>query len=300
MRACVEDFSVHIHSHGCGTAVAALRTEWVVSGVVDVVASPMDRSTGVLAWYQGGKPAAGYSLGKRGAGEQTSYNLFPNAITNACSIGKYLQDTLGNLFISGDSEYCTGQGLLMEAGANNDLFIKANFEVNGSDISCGGYCSEFHGCDSTTATFGPTAKFVELFGGNWDALSILSGALLTGLNGVRYSRGLGAATLTDAGTKTRPNSVIDMANQTVGNAKKGVTALTVTTPSFTYTNNTGNVVGLHVVGGTVGSMTLFESGQSMVQPTPGATTGVVVMIQPAGQVNISSSVAPTAKLITGY
>lgn len=110
----------------CGTSSAALRIEWVVGGIIAFCATPMEKSTGVLAWYKGGEPGAGLSLGQRGVGEQTCFNLFPNSITNACSIGKYLQSALGNLFVGDDSEYCTGAGVLAEAGALNDIFVKHN------------------------------------------------------------------------------------------------------------------------------------------------------------------------------
>jgi hypothetical protein len=304
MRAIVEDFGVHVHCHGCGTAAAALRTEWVVSGVIDVVATPMDRSTGALAWYQGGKPAAGWSLGQRNAGEQTCYNIFLNGITNACSIGKYFQNTLGNLILGGDTEYSTGQGILTEAGALNDLFLKHNFEVNGLDLSANGYCMEFVGCDSVNIIIGPASKFIQFRGGNHDAININTGALNTVLDGVKYSRGLGASTITDNGTKTRRSNCVNMSTGKVENQPKSVTALTVTMGTWTYTNDTGNVVGIHTVGGTFGAATLYEAGQAMVLPLPAGTGGTqnsVAFIQPEGQYQLTQVTAlPTVKLIKGY
>ncbi len=145
---------VHANVFGCGTSQAALRTEWAVLAQFNLNITPGDLTTGTFAWFGGGVPAAGISLGQRLAGEQTSYCYFPNLVTNACGVGIYLDSTLGNNIEHGDSEYSSAVGLLTTVNALKDKITGMNFEVNPTDISCLGNGIVFDRCHAVNMVFG--------------------------------------------------------------------------------------------------------------------------------------------------
>lgn len=296
VRAFVDDGSIHMRCWGCGTAAAALRSEWIVGLTMDFRAEPNDLTTGTLSWYLNGKPAAGISLGQRGVGEQTSYNLWLNCFTNACSVGKYLQNTLGNLFVGGDSEFNTTYGVLTEAGALNDRFIGANFEVNTTkDIAIAGHFLEMISCDSTTIDIGPAAQSVKLDGGNSDAIQIQAGANSTLITGVKYSRGLGGAVITNGDPSTRFRDNKNLTTGVIENKPKTTTAGVITASPITYTNTTGNPVQIYIAGGTAaaGSPIFTQNGNNLVLPYPMSPC----LVLPGNSFQFNYTVAPTTYFI---
>lgn len=293
--------NVNMRCYGCGTAAAALRSEWSVLVNFNFRVSPSDMSTGTEAWYQGGKPGAGYSLGQRGSGEQTSYCRFDFPFTAACAVGIYLDSTLGNVFIGGDSEYNTNQGLLTTANALNDLFIKTNFEQNAADISIGGKYIEMIGCDSVTAIIQNGAKNIQLKGGNWDAINVNAGAVDTFIGEVKYGRGLTGSVITDNGTRTRFSNNFNLATGHGENCPKSAAAITPTTGTYDYQNVTGNPVSISVVGGVVQAIAYKqESGGINNLASPGGAASGQYLILPLDSIRIVSTTVPTVIVYRGF
>jgi hypothetical protein len=296
VRAFVADGSIHMRCWGCGTAAAALRTEWIVGITMDFRAEPNDLTTGTLSWYLNGKPAAGISLGQRGAGEQTSYNLWLNCFTNACSVGKYLQNTLGNLFIGGDSEFNTTYGVLTESGALNDRFVGSNFEVNTTaDFALNGHFLEMISCDSANVIIAASAQSIKLDGGNYDAINVLAGANSTLITSVKYSRGLGGAVITNSDPSTRFRDNKNLTTGVIENKPKTTTAGVITASPIVYTNSTGNPVQIYISGGTAaaGSPIVTQNGNNLVLPYPMSP----VLVLPGNSFQFNYTVAPTTYFI---
>jgi hypothetical protein len=288
---------INVRCYGCGTAAAALRTEWAVLVNFNVRVGPGDMTTGTAQWYQGGKPGAGYSLGQRLTGEQTAYCRFDFPFVAACSVGIYLDSTLGNLFIGGDSEYNTNQGLLTTPNALNDLFIKTNFEVNGTDMNITGKYLEFIGCDSVSAVISSGAKNIQLKGGNWDAITIQSGALDTYIGDVKYGRGLSGNGIVDNGTRTRFANNFNLNTGKGENAPKGTAVITVGASPFDYTNTTGNPVVVTLAGGT--GLTISYVTESGAVNAIGSANGQFYLL-PSDKLRIAYTAAPTAIMYKGF
>ncbi|VVN70734.1 hypothetical protein [Pseudomonas fluorescens] len=278
--------------YGCGVTSAGLYTRGAVLNSFDVNVTN-DESGG---WYLGGKPMFGYMLADNGVPDtQTAYNTF-YASVQSCEYGIWLQSTLGNYFPSGDAEYCTETGIFAAVTALNDKFNGIDLEVNTNrDIDCGGQYIEFRGCDTTKVVFNSTAKNCQLVGGNHDAVQIIAGATDNLLSQIKYCRGLGAAVITDAGTRTRFKDNMNLKTGRSEDAPQRVVAVIVTLP-FSFANNTGNPIRFHMAGGTIGNVTLSQNGFTAVVPYPMAPLWML----PGETVTAIGTVAPPdAKYFVG-
>lgn len=163
-------------------------------------------------FYLSANPLTGISVTHGGnAAFQNSYCTFINTNVQGCQIGIYLDGTLGNLFIGGDSESNTIYGLQLTANALNNRFIGTDFEANTiNDIFVSGNFNEFNSIDSTSVVVGTGATANMFLGGNYDALTINAGAISNAVQLIKYSRGLGVPTFTDNGTGTRINSIYNI------------------------------------------------------------------------------------------
>ncbi|CAI8724286.1 hypothetical protein [Pseudomonas sp. IT-P4] len=280
--------------YGCGVTSSALYTRGAVLNTFDI--NVTNDETG--SWYLGGKPKFGYLLTDNGvANTQTAYNTF-YASVQSCEFGIWLQSTLGNYFPSGDAEFCSDTGVFAAATALNDKFNGTDLEVNANrDIDCSGQYIEFRSVDTNKiVVFNAASKNCQLVGGNHDAIQVINGATDNLISQVKYCRGLGAAVITDAGTRTRFKDNMNLKTGRSEDAPQKVVVVPVGVSPFTYTNETGNPVRFHAAGGTVSNMTMFQGAFSAVIPYPMAP----LYMLPGESVIITHSVAPPdAKYFVG-
>lgn len=279
--------------YGCGTDAIGLWTRSAVLVNFDVNITP-DETAG---WYMGAKPQFGYLLDGNGVADtQTSYCTFVTPSVQGCQYGIWLAETLGNVFLAGDSEYNDTTGVHLTNKALNNKFFGTDFEVNGSrDIDCYGHYNEFHACDSnTTAVINAGAKNNQLLGGNFDAVEVIAGALDTLISRIKYGRGLSGKVITDAGTRTRFRDNMNLATGKCEDAPKRTVTVTGTSP-VTYTNNTGNALRLTITGGTVTQLSLFASGAEILL----SNSTNIIPLSTGDSVVIQYSAAPTMLAVVG-
>lgn len=270
VRAFVGNGVVAANVHGCGTAARAFRSEWSVLVDYYLNVTPGDLSTGSLAWYLGGVPGSGISLGERLSGEQTAYCNFWNAKANACNVGIYLESTLGNNFWGGDAEFSAAVGVLTTVNALKDKFWGMNFEVNPTDISCLGNGVRFIGCDCVTMVFSNVSVNCKALMCLTDSINIVSGAVGTEVSNTSFSRGLSSSVITDNGTESRHSNNYNMTTNRFQNAPQSVIAPAVSFPGgvFTYVNNTGDTVLVQGTGGTISNVSVGSGGDIATIPYP--------------------------------
>ena len=189
---------------GAGTASAGIKTAWLVSTDIDVRCSVNEEG-----WYNSGsgvaKPAIGFDLDIRGAGEQTSYCNITNPDASGPGIGIQLSGTLGNNIWGGAFQSCSSYGLFASTGSSGDKFFGTDFEVNGAaDIYCvGGNRIRFHDCDTDAMViFGANSTDCGLIGGKHKSITIDLGARNARLEGCTYNRSNTGGTISDSGTGT--------------------------------------------------------------------------------------------------
>jgi len=258
VRAFVGNGGICANVHGCGTSARAFRSEWSVLIDYWLNITPGDLSTGSLAWYSGGVPAVGVSLGERLTGEQSAYNQFWNLKANGCNVGIFLESTLGNNFWGGDSEFSIAIGLLATVNALKDKLWGMNFEVNPTDISCNANGIRFIGCDALSFVFGATSVNCKMLGCLTDAITVVLGSVGTHIADTSFSRGLSSTVIVDAGTETRHSNNYNMTTNKFQNAPKVVLTPTVSFPGgvFTWINTTGDTVLVQGTGGTISNVSV--------------------------------------------
>lgn len=257
-RAFVGNGTIAANVHGCGTGARAFRSEWSVLIDLYLNITPGDLSTGSLAWYLGGVPAVGVSLGQRLPGEQTAYCQFWNLKATGCNVGIYLDSTLGNNFWGGDSEYSIATGLLTTVNALKDKFWGMNFEVNPNDVNCVGNGVRFIGCDAVAFTVGAAAVNCKFLDCLTDALTVVAGAVGTEIAHTSFSRGLSSTDITDAGTQSSHVSNYNMTTNKYQNAPRVVLTLPVTLP-INWKNTTGASVLVQLAGGTLSNVSIVAA-----------------------------------------
>lgn len=287
---------VNARIHGAGSAQAGFRAEGCILVVFGITVTSDDEG----AWYNGSQPLLGISLSQSAAIHQTSYCTFLNANVQGCQIGIYLDSALGNVFLGGDSEFNTIYGLQLTTLALNNKFYGMDLEVNTTqDVVCAGSYNEFI-VDTSSAGVTGGFRFVagsvgnKLLGGVHDQVAIDGG---TGnyIGGVVYGRNLsGNLSIVDNGTRSGFGMNWQAQSQKWTHGPESHTAITVTTPTFTYTNNTGMPVLAFVTGGTVSVMGYFR-GASQLGTIP---TNSVIPICSGDSLSITSSAAPTLIVAT--
>lgn len=297
VRALVGNGCVSFNCHGCGTSARALRTEWAVLCDFYANITPGDLSTGTFAWYLGGVPGAGISMGERLTGEQSSYNNLWNPAANACGVGFYLESTLGNNFWGGDAEFNTAVGLLTTAGALKDKFWGTNFEVNPTDVSCLGNGVRFMGCDAINMVLSGTSVNCKILDCLTDSINVASGALGSQISRTSFSRGLSSTVITDNGTRTRRRDNYNMTTNKYENGPRNVLAPPVSFPGgvFTWTNTTGDTVLVQGTGGTISNVSVGDVSNVATIPYPMPRIAVL----PDEDIKFSGSGALVVKIWTG-
>ncbi len=232
--------------HGAGSSSAGLRVEFAVVTQFDVVVSANEGG-----WYSAVKPAVGYYLTERLAGETCSYCYFPNPIVEGPTIGIYLNKTLGNVFVGGTSEGCSDYGVYAAPTAQWDRFYGTDFEVNGiADVYCLGAGLEFNNCDSYTLTnFGSGANRCRLIGGEYVSIIFDTGSISCSAANLVYNRFSGAGTITDGGSASEWFNVRNRAGRMY------LTTATGYTPGTIAANSTG-VATVSLPGAKVGDFAL--------------------------------------------
>lgn len=297
VRALVGNGCISFNCHGCGTSARALRTEWAVLCDIYPNITPGDLSTGTLAWYLGGVPGAGISMGARLTGEQSSHNNLWNPAANACDVGIYLDGTLGNNFWGGDAEFNTSVGLLTTVDALKDTFWGMNFEANPTDISCLGNGVRFIGCDAVNIVLSGASVNCKILDCLTDSINVVSGALGSQISRTSFSRGLSSTVITDNGTRTRHRDNYNMTTNKYQNAPRSVIAPAVSFPGgvFTWTNTTGDTVLVQGTGGTISNVSV--GGVSDVATIPYPMSRIAVL--PDEDIKFSGSGALVVKIWIG-
>lgn len=286
---------------GAGATSAGLLTNFCILTAVYVRTEPY-----IAGWYDDGngpaKPQFGMILNARNAGEQTSYCTFINPVANACQYGFYLDSTLGNVFVGGDAEYNTANGMLLTVNALNNKIHGTDFEKNGTggagaDVSCAGQFNEFV-CDTQSNSSAGGFRFVtgsvgnRLHGGTHDQIAVDAG---TGnyIGGCVYGRGIsGNLQIVDNGTKTSYGRNWQAQQQKWTYGPSVVNAVAVGASPFTYTNTTGMPQVVHVTGGTVSAAVVFRGATQL-----GAMSGSTVL-SVNDSLSLTYSVAPTVVAAT--
>lgn len=288
--------SVNAVVRGAGSTSAGLLTNACVITTFNVQVAPY--RTG---WYDDGtgpaKPEFGMILTSRTTGEQTSYCTFINPQGAGCQYGFYLDFTLGNVFIGGDSESNTIAGMVLTLNALNNKIHGMDFEVNGIDgvgvdVACGGSYNEFV-CDTGSNSAMGGFRFVvgsvgnRLNGGVHDQIAVDAG---TGnyIGECIYGRGIsGNLQIVDNGTKTSYGRNWQAQQQKWTYGPSVVNAVAVGASPFTYTNNTGMPQVVHVTGGTVSAAVVFRGATQL-----GSMSGSTVL-SVGDSLSLTYSVAPT-------
>ena len=182
---------------GCGSTSAGLKVQFAVCTGFDIVVSGNENG-----WYA--KPAVGIDLGRRNAGETTSYCYFPNPVIEGPTIGIQLTATLGNVFIGGTSEACSQYGVYATPSAAQDKFYGTDFEVNTlADVYDMGTGLVLENCDSyTQTTLGTQSRNATIRGGRYSKVLSDAGSLRATIRDIVFNRFNDGSTLVDAGTGT--------------------------------------------------------------------------------------------------
>ncbi|MRT01142.1 hypothetical protein GJQ57_21065 [Ralstonia pickettii] len=162
-------------------------------------------------WYggAGGKPTYGINATQRGAGEQVSYCNFYNPIIEGVGTGIYLDYAIGNTFYSGTAEGCSTGGVFESANAARNRFIGMDMEVNTSyDVDSAGLATVIDGCDTNKLiTFRGNDQTVR--NGVHSQITITNAALFARLRDLRYNRLNNGSTVSDNGTQTTKDNVVN-------------------------------------------------------------------------------------------
>lgn len=252
---------------GAGSNSAGLKTAGLVDTDINLVCSGDDNN----GWYNGAKPLTGISMTDRGiADTQTSYCRVHAAI-DGVAIGAYMDGTLGVSFLQGYIQNCDYFGMQLTTKALNDKIYGVDFEENGSaDVTCDGQFTTFRDVDSGSKSttggiiFTSNAQACELIGGNHDAITINSGATATKVEGVRYARGLGQATLTDNGNGSLIGDNYDCLAKRWTRGVPARVSLTPTGPNYAYTcQNARGAVLLVTSANSLSGIVLYRRGSAV-------------------------------------
>ena len=251
------DFQVQ----GAGSASSGI---YVAFSVCSVFYSPKV-SVNDGGWYLGAKPNMGIFLTNAVVGIDagfTSYCTFVNPIIEGTTQGIQVHRGLGNTFIGGTSEGITDTAIIIHDTSIRNKFFTIDMEGNLGDVLCNGQENEFYGIDSNGIfQFGPTSKQNLIVGGNFETISISSGAEDNTLTGVRYNIA-GAGNLDNSGTRTRLRDLYNVQTDLHHNTVP-TEIVSVPGPSpYTFTNTTGNDMTISITGGTVSYIGVIRNGAS--------------------------------------
>lgn len=205
IRACHHS-DITARVNGCGVNSTAIRLIFCVCTRLQPIVSNNE------GWYQGAAPATGIYFGVRNAGEVTSYCRIDNPVIEGVGQGAVVDYALGCMFEGGTMEGCSQRGLNITGNALGNKFTGVDFEANAiQDIYCQGRCNEFDRCDSNTQiTIDAPSLRTTIKGGQINNVTIVSGAIGTLLDGVRYNRN-GTGGISDSGTVSRQINCWNMA-----------------------------------------------------------------------------------------
>ena len=292
-RAVLQDSHLGFQVNGAGTTYSGINILFSVCGKFDLVCS---NNVQGYTWYS--KPAKGLNVTGRGAGELSSYCIFPNPIFENCgAICVNLDFAQGNLFQGGTMEGASSVGLFLTANTIKNKVEATDFEVNTShDIYCLGRGNEFYGVNTQTQiTFDTGAVVNKVIGGTHCKILANTGTVHNLISGATYNQNNDGSNISDlSGGKLR---LRDNYNQGVGRMENSPPGSPFNIPptgsTFTYTNVGDNEVDIMVSGGTVSGISFTRNSSTVV-------TGVVAgmwRLTTNDSLNISYTGAP---VITGF
>lgn len=258
---------MNLRVRGAGANSAGIKTAGLVDTDINIVCSGDDNN----GWYLGAKPLTGISMTSLGVADtQTSYCRVRASI-DGVNIGAYMDGTLGVSFLQGYIQNCTSYGMQFTTNALNDKIYGLDLEENGSaDVVCDGQFTTFRDVDSGSKSttggiiFTSGAQACELIGGNHDAITINAGATGTKVEGARYARGLGAATLIDNGNNSLIGENYDCLRKRWTRGVPAQFSLSPVGPNYAYScNNARGEVLIVTTANSLGGIVLYRHGAAV-------------------------------------
>lgn len=229
-------------------------------------------------------------------GRRASNNTFINVIIEGMtSDGILIQACDHTTFIGGTSENNPGNGVTISAGCQLNTLIGMGFENSGfADVFDGGIQTRAIGCYTRkNYYFDNSSQFCSLEGGYHEKIETGAGASFPKVSGVKvkFFGGTGGI-VTNGNQSLSTMDVFDVALGGLVFTKKAFVTVTVTTGTFTYTNNTGGVVMAVLTGGTISTNTYGRGGPAIALPTSG-----MFAVLPGDSLIIANTVAPALTII---
>ena len=222
---------------------------------------------------------------------QTSYCTFHNPIIEGVATGAYLTGTLGNNFIGGTIEGCSGFGVIASAGAQQDKFIGVDLEVNTlGDFSIAGWGINIIDCDTLTLIAMLSGAYENTVrGGRHVRIDMHSGSHHNRVRDCGYDRMTNGGGVSDLGTYNSFQGIKKPSSPFIGRPLAN-TSITVTASPMTISNQTGDTQYYTVTGGTVTSIFRgrFGSGSGV-----GHYSGCEYALESGEDLVVTYSSAPT-------
>lgn len=273
---------IQITSRGAGSTYSAIFIEACVCTVFRIRASGNDGG-----WVN--TPARCLYVTQSGPNGETSYCTFINPVLEGSPVGALLDGTLGNTFIGGTIEATGDTGLILTGNAKQNKFISIDFEENFNfDIFCQGNHNEFLNCDTLKKVVISGGSDNIIHGGLHQLIEIQAASQRNLISTLKYNRASGTAYPVDNGTGTRFRDLTNIGTGRMHNAPPTVTQITVGASPFTYTNNTGNDVSVHVIPGTMTAVSIVRAGQFL----PTSTSYGNYLLSPGDGIQIAYSAVP--------
>lgn len=284
-HAVFENFNVR----SCGTGYPALNVKFAVCTTFPNFTVSGNEG----AWFGGSAPATGILLEAFSIGAdpgQTSYCTFHNPIIEGVATGAYLTGTLGNNFIGGTIEGCSGFGVISSAGAQQDKFIGVDLELNTlGDFLINGWGHVIDHCDTLTKISIQSGFDNQILGGRHVAIECLSASHHNRFDHCEYDRRTTGAVLSDLGTYNsfagckRPSSPYR-------GRPLAIFPVTPTGSGMVIANITGDPQYVTISGGTGVSVYHGRFGTSFISPV---SSGQEITLNSGDDIAITYTTAPT-------
>lgn len=296
---CYANFNVR----GAGATYAGLKVDFAVcTHFLNYTCSANDPGDAV-SWYSGTAPQYGIYLNSLNnmASDPTSYCLFTNPVVEYPEYGIFLGYALGNTFVGGTSEGCTGKGMWLSPYAVQNRVFATDFEANEDhDIFCEGDGNEFHGvdcggipADSQLVEFSANAVRNKIFGGTYGEIEFKAGSEFNLVSGASYNRNNDGSQILDPNNANRIRDVYNIGTGVIHNAPPSFTSLTIGASPYTYSNTSAHDLMVAVGGGTVSGI-VIERGSD----TAAVSTSGYFRLCPGDEITITYSGAPTVKVFS--
>ena len=272
-----------------GTAMSLL---WTVASVFENITCSINEQP------MTNKPYYGIVLGTSPSRNlKSTANLFINTIMEGVvGTGIRLNDTDLNTFIGGTSEANGKYGITTAGGSRQNKFVGMGFEANGTaDLLDGGQDTVLENCyTGKSIVLLSSSRRARIVGGLHERIEMQSGCSAANIENLTINYfDTGSGGIYNSGTNSSFRNVFDFDLNTYIYPKKPRTSISVGTSPFTYTNESGGLENVLIVGGTV-TQVLFkrESDQTVTGQTQG-----IILLAPGDQLVVSHAGAPTMSRI---